>query len=427
VTLIRRGITFLLPARTIPIFRNATFLIINSFAGALLGAGFWLLSARLFESSEVGSASVVLSLVGFVTVVSKLGFDSGIVRFVNEWENRGAVLLSLLLLCGIVAFGTTSAIMLADRLFGIADRLLWHTPFLTPLVVVASVAYSVFLLEEDIFIGLRRIDFMAYQNILFRTLPLSLLPLLSIWSRDYTVIVASWSFAILLGFLVRTFYFIPRTIHPDKLSFSFRMPQAAGFGKYVSANYIASILAVAPSSFMPVIVVSSLGAANGAFFYAAWLVAGLLYAVPNAFAMSLFAEGSSDPRSSDLTLVIRHYWKISSLATALLAMLLFAFSGPVMQLFGKGYQENSMDVLRLLSLSAVPLSFMLTYVTILRIRTEPRGIVILYAVLAFSFISLSMIVVRGCGLVGIAASWLAVSTLIGFLSVVGINKALAEE
>ena len=63
------------------LYRNAIYLMLNSAMYALTGFFFWIVAARLYPPEVVGLASSVIAAIGLLSLLSTLGLDYGLLRF----------------------------------------------------------------------------------------------------------------------------------------------------------------------------------------------------------------------------------------------------------------------------------------------------------------------------------------------------------
>jgi len=53
------------------------------------GSGFfWLIAARFYSTADIGHASAIISAMGLISMLSLLGFDISLVRFLPEREDK---------------------------------------------------------------------------------------------------------------------------------------------------------------------------------------------------------------------------------------------------------------------------------------------------------------------------------------------------
>src|SRR3989304_803717 len=68
-----------------PVVRNAMYLIATEAVGAVLGLAFWSVAARLFpDDTTLGLAAVLTPGAPLVAILSTLGFNVSLVRFLPE-------------------------------------------------------------------------------------------------------------------------------------------------------------------------------------------------------------------------------------------------------------------------------------------------------------------------------------------------------
>ena len=73
-----------------PLFKNAYFLMFSSLTSA--GSGFfWVIAARFYSTANIGLASAIISAMGLISMLSLLGFDISLVRFLPECSSVEAL------------------------------------------------------------------------------------------------------------------------------------------------------------------------------------------------------------------------------------------------------------------------------------------------------------------------------------------------
>ena len=97
-----------------PLFANAYFLMGNTLLSAGAGFFFWIFAARFYAPEDVGLGSALISAAGLLSMLSMLGFDIGLIRYLPRETDKGgmggscftitaiaAALLSVVFLCGL--------------------------------------------------------------------------------------------------------------------------------------------------------------------------------------------------------------------------------------------------------------------------------------------------------------------------------------
>src|SRR5439155_22968013 len=67
-----------------PVVRNAVYLILTEAVGAGLGLAFWSVAARLFVDRDLGLGAVLITSATLLAILSTLGFNVSLVRFLPE-------------------------------------------------------------------------------------------------------------------------------------------------------------------------------------------------------------------------------------------------------------------------------------------------------------------------------------------------------
>ena len=73
----------------VSLYRNAVYLMINSGVFAITGFFFWMAAARLYPTEAVGLASAAIVASGLLALLSTLGLDCGLIRFL-PWSGEKA-------------------------------------------------------------------------------------------------------------------------------------------------------------------------------------------------------------------------------------------------------------------------------------------------------------------------------------------------
>ena len=79
-----------------PLFKNAYFLMLSSVSSAGFGFFFWLIAARFYSTADVGLASAIIAAMGVISMLSLLGFDISLVRFLPERADKTELINSCL-------------------------------------------------------------------------------------------------------------------------------------------------------------------------------------------------------------------------------------------------------------------------------------------------------------------------------------------
>jgi O-antigen/teichoic acid export membrane protein len=160
-------------------------------------------------------------------------------------------------------------------------------------------------------------------------------------------------------------------------------------------------------------VIQSLGAEANAYFYVAWAIGSGLSSIPAAIFTSLFAEGSHE--EAQLGANTGRAIKINFLILGTALVLILALSGQLLWLFGKAYSESGTSLLRIIALSAIPVSVTHLYVTIQLVVKSIRRVIITSVVSCCLGLAPSYLLMLRLGLIGAGVGWLSGQTLLALI------------
>jgi O-antigen/teichoic acid export membrane protein len=176
-----------------------------------------------------------------------------------------------------------------------------------------------------------------------------------------------------------------------------------GFWRYSTGNYFVSFFAAAPALFLPIIIVHRLDAIQNAYFYIAWMMAGLLSAIPHAVSSSLFAEGSHF--EDQLATNARRSFKFILLLLVPSIIFMVAVGKWLLLLFGESYSYHALTLLRILCASSLLMGINNVYYSILRVRGRIRELIVIRALITVSVLVTTYCIAREVGIVGIGYAW----------------------
>jgi O-antigen/teichoic acid export membrane protein len=377
------------------LLKNSINLMLSAGVTALFGFVFWTIVARTFKPSTVGLATTLLSMSSLISLLGLVGFDTIFVRFLPKSIHRSDEINN-----GMIVSGVASAI--------IALLFCAIIPFISPKLhfvdthiafVLAFMLVSIFTtwntLTNAALIAYRKTSLVVIINILFSALKMCL-PFI-IHSGGPMTIFAFTGAAQVINVIL--------SVAALMLYFDYKPALRVDFGilkemrKYGLAVYIGQILNLLPDSFLPLIVVNELGPIAAAYFYIAITIANLLYTVSFSTAQALLAEASYDERH-----VLQHLkrgLKFSSAILAPLIIVVIVFCPLILSLFGHGYREGSVGVLRLLSIAGFGVMVGALINFVFKQTKHLKAMLITTGMNSVSTVILSFILVKQYGLDGI--------------------------
>jgi len=382
-----------------PLFKNSYYLLANTFVKSGSGFLFWIFAANFYNAKDIGLGAAIISATFLISIVSSLGFDIAIIRFLpNEKDKSDLInsfytitILSSLLFSVIFLFGlhiwTPALIIIREHtIYGIA-------------FVLFTIIVSLFLLQINVFIAFRQAKYSFIQTFI-SALRIIIMPFL--------VVLGGFGIYISGGLATGIAFLFGNMLILKVLSEYRPIPVIKGkmvydILHYSFGNYIANIFSNLPTAVLPLIVVNIIGVESNAYFYIAWATSALLFMIPVSISTSLLAEGSFAPDKlrSNITKSLKLIFTL--LIPAII--LIYIFGTHFLLLFGKEYAENSFEVLVILSIASLPYAVNVVYVTVKRIKKEIIPVIYIYGAVAVITIAGSIVLIQGMGLIGIGISW----------------------
>ncbi len=377
-----------------PLYRNSFFMAVSSIFNAGCGFIFWMIAARLYTVEQVGLATALISSLGLVILISRLGFDSTIIRFLPS-EDRGKVISTSLIV-------TTVACIIAGIIYIILaeimapSMLFLRVPGFGLAFLLICVVNSVATIAGNAIIADRKADHFFLQN-LFMALripalvPLAFLGVFGIFGS----VGSGYMLASLFGLyaLQRSFGAIRLEVDQAFMRRSFR---------FSAGNYTSSILSTADSLIIPLMVLNILGPTVAAMYYIAFTIGNVVLIIPSSFGTSLFVEGchgeglkKSALRAGGAIFVL--------LVPAALALILFGD-----RLLGllKAEYVDAFDLLKIFSISSFLVAIYSLFMPIQNVRMKIESIVRFNALRCALLLGLSYVLMQQYGLIGAGYAWM---------------------
>jgi O-antigen/teichoic acid export membrane protein/aminoglycoside phosphotransferase len=407
-----------LPARIIehlrsPLERNGYALVAATGATAVLGALYWVLAARNYSTADVGRNSALLASMTFLANLAHLNLTNGLNRFVPTSGTRTGRFVAL-------AYAVAAGLAVLAALIFIGGIEIW-SPKLTDLVrenpvavgafVAATALWVVFQLQDSVLIGLGRADWVFVENVAFGIAKIVLLIALATALPDEGIF-ASWTLPLLVVVLAVNVLVFRRLVprHVASAPTTVENVGIRDLGRYLTADYFASLLWTATTSLLPLIVLAIDGAEQSAYFYLSWTIAYTLFLLSRNLGMSLVTEGARAPQRL-YEFALRTLAQCGKIVVPL-AVVVAAISPLILRLFGSDYVEGASVVLPLLVLSAIPHVVIATFLAAARVQQRMRAVVVVTATMSISVMGLSIVLLDRYGLTGVGVAWLGAQSVI---------------
>ncbi len=393
-----------------PLLRNGHLLTLSSALTAVIGLAFWSVAAWSYDPATVGRNAAAISMVTLVAAIAQLNLSSAVVRFVpTAGDLTRRFVAGVYLLCGSAALvvGVCSVVLV--------DLLAPHTNFLDgtwarAMFVAATVAYTIFVIQDGVLTALRRTALVPLENFVFAVLKLGLVVVLAGVMPTHGIFASLTLSLVCTVVVVGAFIFmsaIPR--HQRTAGTASMLPPVRQLARFIAFDYLGSILSIGSISLVPIIIVAVLGPEQNAFFSVAWLIGYSVCLININMGTSLVVESATD--QTHLARQLRHMLAHTSKLVAVAVIALLVSAPYLLGIFGHAYRDAD-DTLRLLGLAALP--NLLVVAALSSARAQRRmGLVLLIDVAScVLLLPLTWLLLPVMGVTGAGTAWLITQSVL---------------
>jgi O-antigen/teichoic acid export membrane protein len=398
----------------LPMHVNSAAIMLSVVAAGAFGQVTWLLAARLSAPREVGIASAYMSGAQLFAQMSLLGLGSAVFVLLPRHREEGATLVRTLLttvaaggLLAGLAYVAVALTSLHELGTFVSD------PRALVVVLVQATALPTALLFDQSAVALRRADGVFFRSVVSGIVRVGLV-----------VVLWLMAFASSLPALFITFAWVASTVLACAMATAQLKHILPGFtfrpslhGEFVRKglriglpNHFVSLAMIGPGLILSILVTELLSASSNAYWYIAWMLAGIVFVVPSSNGLALFAEITNHPertRAASLQSI-----RSSLLFGLPLAACLGLTAGWGLPFLGEGYVAGVTPV-RIMVFGAVPMTFVETYVANCRAVHNLREPALVCFLGGLAMLGASAIGGLTFGLNGVAQAWLAAECLMG--------------
>jgi len=391
---------------SVPLYRNAYALMANTAGNSILGLLYWVLAARTFPDAAVGRGNALISLMMLVSTFTQLNWSGALIRFLpRAGRSARQMLLTAYLMATGLAAVAAAAVMAYCHFARAPDDPLYVSAGVAVWFVVATVAWSVFNLQDAALTGMRSAVWVPLENGLYGLVKLVLLVVVARTSLSDGVF-ASWTIPV-IALLVPVNLLLFRRILPRHATAEPDAPPPGRrvLARYMAGDYAAQAFTQLSSTFLPVLVVSLLGAAQGAYYLPAQTAFAAMGMLATAITSSLVVEAARDEQATHrlARAMLRRICVLVLPAGAFVGL-----AAPwLLELFGSQYRAGATTVLQLMMLSLLPRVPVALYVTKCRLDNRTGTLALLQFTQAALVIGGTAVFAPTAGLVAVGWSVLA--------------------
>ena len=381
--------------------RNSNYLIISQLISAATGFLFWLISAHLYSTKVVGLAASLISIGLLASTLTSLGLSNTVLRYLPTTKKPGglisssliAISLACLFLCGISFFGV-GAIILKHKVI--------HSYLLLVLILfLLTISNSLNTLVTSILLAYKKGNYILTTTVV-ATLPR--LILLLIFTKSVEGITYAYISMLVIGVVVGAIFIFKKCLKLMLYKPDFKVlikVKAFAFG-----NYFGGIFAVLPTTLLPVMTLSRLGAENAAYLYMPLQLSLLLSIIASSVSQALLSETSQKAQDTNhdgfLKEALGHIYKI--LVPTML--MIISLGWIILRLYGKAYESNGFIPLVIFSLSSIFIAVNWLGDTLLNIKKRSFLYFIMNVSNGILVVCLSYLFASK-GLLGISLGWIS--------------------
>jgi O-antigen/teichoic acid export membrane protein len=379
---------------------NSLFLIMST--GLQSGSGFifWIIAARLFSVSDVGKGSALISGAGLIGILSLVGLNSGMARYLPNARNRDALISSGLAVVAVIgALGGLLYILLTPL---IAPRLAFveKSPVLTIGFVLITSAAAVNTLTDVIFVASRKAKYTTFVDGVIGGLGKVALVSVLTGAGAYGVFLASAIGTVLAA--AASLLLIMTAMHV-RIDLRGPLKTLKPLLRFSGANYIGTVMNIITVLIVPIILLDRLGAESAGYFFVVLQMAQIVYTAALALEQTFLTEGSR--ADADMHQLRRRSLRLIVLFFLLSAVILIGLGRWLLLAFGQPYYHYGYTSLIILVLAAGPISANYWLQTILRLAGKLRAVIVVNVTGAIGTCSCVWIG-SSHGLTGVAWGWL---------------------
>lgn len=352
------------------LFANSFWLMLNTVVLTALGFLFWTIIARFYEPVEVGLATTLISAMNLIVTIAGLGLGVALVRFLPTSKDPNKSINTTIMLSTLVAIAISAFFVLAIGTFSPKLAFVQQNFFYALFFIFSVVTSLLFTILDNVYLSYNVSYYTVVKSTVFSVIKVILPPFLV----GFAVfgIFGSWVIGTVIGLFVGLYILVSKKLY--KPAFEIHENLLTEILPFSFGNYLANLVRLLPSMVFPLFITELLSPESTAYYYTAFMVAGLLNIIPNATSSAVLAEGSKHPEK------FKEAEKKAIVFTFLLlipsAIFMFVFADLIMLLLGKSYSENASSLLRIFCLASFLVAINFFYGTKLNIEKRVTALII---------------------------------------------------
>jgi O-antigen/teichoic acid export membrane protein len=393
-----------------------------------LGALYWLLGARFFDTEAVGLAGASISSMSLLGTAGMLGLGTLLIGELPRQRGQEISFIATALLIAGLTGGLCGGLfaLIAPRVSPNLQPFAADMPTAAIFILGVSVT-SVTMVLDQALIGLLRGSLQLWRNAAFAVIKLGALVGIAVWlgGENWRTMYATWIIGNLLSLLGLGGFIVWRWPGLQGRQLWPQWHLLRRFGRTALGHHALNMALQLPGLALPLVVTSLLSATANAYYYAASIAAGPFFFGTLALVTALYAVGSRSPEA--LTQRIRFTLGVAFGAAVAGNLVLLFTAELIMRLFGSGYAAEAGLTLKLLGLCIFPIIIKDHYVTLSRIHGRLMGTAVLATAGGGAELGLAALGAITYGLSGLVLGWLAALTIESLIMLPKVYRAARGE
>jgi O-antigen/teichoic acid export membrane protein len=367
----------------------------------MFGGLFIVIATHVWAPHSIGVVSAIFGATGLIETVAALGMPATIVaNLASEPDQalmvRGALFTSLPI--GILLLGTIW--LIPGHLSVPLAKLGISTPAAVALTMITVVGGLVGTVVDPAFLARQQVSWAVGKDMAAMVVRFVALAILAgTGTAGYLAVASIYVGTSALIDLVLLRWRIRRM---PRSRVSLGLGLVWSHASFAVGSQTAVLVSIIPTSLLPLLVLSRLGAAAAAYATIPITIIGILCVIPSMTAQSLFAEIAAHPE--EFMAPIRKALRAAYIVTLPVAAVVLVFAPSLLELFGRGYSLEGRDLLRWGAASSI--FFCLNYISdIVLLARKLVGAYLLANVVGAIFVFLSLYISIRHGLGGLGLGW----------------------
>ena len=302
-----------------------------------LGFVFWAVAAHITTTEVVGRSSAVVSAMQLIATFATLGLHTLLIAELPRHDGvsvKRLVVASLGIASGVAFTVAAGYAVVYHHAMG-ADEWVYASPLGITLFGVATAVSTATIVIDGALIGVQQSTKQVSRNLVFSLVKLIALPIGAFWvGMSPQVVLSVW----LLGNVVSLLLLVIRTKAAHQwLTTTPSLRRLSPVWRTAAGHHWVNVATQAPRLAMPIIVATQLSVEANAGFYAALLIVSFIWIIPNHLGTAMFALDGTDP--GQLGHGLDTALRLSALVSVVAAVGIPFLAGPLLEIFGPGYDE----------------------------------------------------------------------------------------